>query len=967
MQRFLIPLLLLSAITVTAQTSSAGWPASSRETKPWSRWWWHGSAVTEEGITAELEAYKKAGLGGLEITPIYGVQGKEDEFVNFLSERWVDLLLHTLREAERLDLGIDMATGTGWPFGGPWVNEDHACRTIEHKTYEMKGGQRLSEKIVFIQAPYLRTVNNQVYEVHDTTITGVAPIGSLKEPLLAAKSPITIDKLIQPVEANKNLQVLALDQVKFERPLPLQKLVAYGADGQVLDLLEYVKGDGVLDWVAPQGTWKLYAIFAGWHGKMVERAGPGGEGNVIDHFSKPALANYLKKFDDALRIEDIQTLRCFFNDSYEVDDARGNADWTPLLFEEFKKRRGYDLALHLPALFQNNEDALNKRILCDYRETISELVLENFTRPWANWAHSKNAKVRNQAHGSPANILDLYATVDIPEIEGVEPLRIKMASSAGNVTGKKLISAESATWLNEHFQSNLHDIKVAVDRFLLNGVNHIFYHGSTYSPLGEPWPGWLFYAAVHLNPRNSLWPHLSALNKYVERCQALLQASTPNNDILLYYPIYDRFSTPGEEMIEHFDAVGGQFEGTYFKRSADLMLERGYSFDYISERQVGNAKVSNGKIVTEGGGEYQTIVLPRCKYIPLATMQKIVALAEAGATIVLPGGFPEDVSGYQDYASRYQTFEKIVSALKTRANSQGNIAIGKGRMLIGDDIDKLLANAAIRSEPMAALGIKFLCKQTPAGTLYLVTAANDVQSKWIPVNAIGQHAKIYNPMTGEIGKAKTRMVGGKLEIFLSLRPAETIFVEVVKKDAVLPDYEFAEASATPYQISTPWLLTFHEGGPALPEKIKLTSPVLWNTLQGESYKTFSGCATYETEFRRPSGQATKWLLSIAGVEESAEITLNDKSIGVLLQSTGRLVVESSALKDTNKLEIRACNLMANRIAYMDKNNVGWKKFYNINFPARKPENRVNNLFNAAHWLPEPSGIAGPVLLVPLSN
>ena len=295
MQRFLIPLLLLSAITVTAQTSSAGWPASSRETKPWSRWWWHGSAVTEEGITAELEAYKKAGLGGLEITPIYGVQGKEDEFVNFLSERWVDLLLHTLREAERLDLGIDMATGTGWPFGGPWVNEDHACRTIEHKTYEMKGGQRLSEKIVFIQAPYLRTVNNQVYEVHDTTITGVAPIGSLKEPLLAAKSPITIDKLIQPVEANKNLQVLALDQVKFERPLPLQKLVAYGADGQVLDLLEYVKGDGVLDWVAPQGTWKLYAIFAGWHGKMVERAGPGGEGNVIDHFSKPALANYLKK------------------------------------------------------------------------------------------------------------------------------------------------------------------------------------------------------------------------------------------------------------------------------------------------------------------------------------------------------------------------------------------------------------------------------------------------------------------------------------------------------------------------------------------------------------------------------------------------------------------------------------------------------------------------------------------------
>ena len=113
--------------------------------------------------------------------------------------------------------------------------------------------------------------------------------------------------------------------------------------------------------------------------------------------------------------------------------------------------------------------------------------------------------------------LPTYSTsmrlVDIPEIEGVEPLRIKMASSAGNVTGKKLVSSESATWLNEHFESNLSDIKVALDRFMLNGVNHLFYHGTTYSPPGEPWPGWLFYAAVHLNPRNPLWNDFDALNQ----------------------------------------------------------------------------------------------------------------------------------------------------------------------------------------------------------------------------------------------------------------------------------------------------------------------------------------------------------------------------------------------------------------------------------------------------------------------
>ena len=100
-----------------------GWPAITRETKPWTRWWWHGSAVTKEGITTEMEAYQKAGLGGLEITPIYGVLGYEDRFVNYLSPQWIELLLHTLKEAERLDMGIDMATGTGWPFGGPWVKD----------------------------------------------------------------------------------------------------------------------------------------------------------------------------------------------------------------------------------------------------------------------------------------------------------------------------------------------------------------------------------------------------------------------------------------------------------------------------------------------------------------------------------------------------------------------------------------------------------------------------------------------------------------------------------------------------------------------------------------------------------------------------------------------------------------------------------------------------------------------------
>jgi len=125
------------------QTNEAAleWPEISQEARPWSRWWWQGSSVTKAGITAELEAYQKAGLGGLELTPIYGLIGKEDQFIDYLSSEWMELLEYTLQEAGRLGLGIDMATCAGWPFGGPWVSAEDACKYMTHKKYELKGGE----------------------------------------------------------------------------------------------------------------------------------------------------------------------------------------------------------------------------------------------------------------------------------------------------------------------------------------------------------------------------------------------------------------------------------------------------------------------------------------------------------------------------------------------------------------------------------------------------------------------------------------------------------------------------------------------------------------------------------------------------------------------------------------------------------------------------------------------------------
>uniref|UniRef100_UPI0035660AFB glycosyl hydrolase n=1 Tax=Draconibacterium sp. TaxID=1965318 RepID=UPI0035660AFB len=378
----LYPLILLIftifVFTSCEKTTTPEWPEQTNETKPWTRWWWHGSAVDKANLTANLEELAKAGFGGVEITPIYDVKGDEDKSISFQSAEWMEMFEHTLKEAKRLGLGVDLANASGWPFGGPWIDAEQACKNLQYKKYHLKSGEQLKEKIEFIQPSLVRAVNKRV----------------------------DISEVKFPISSNTNLQELALDQVRFEKPLPLQTLMAFNMQGETIDLTNFVNANGILDWTAPEGNWDLYAVFQGWHGKMVERAGTGGEGNVIDHFSEEATKIFLSDFDKNVKDIDLTGLRAFFNDSYEVDDASGDANWTPLFFEEFEKRRGYDLKTKLPALFGDMDEETNQRVLCDFRETISDLLLDKFTIVWADWAESYNTIIRNQAHGSPAAILD---------------------------------------------------------------------------------------------------------------------------------------------------------------------------------------------------------------------------------------------------------------------------------------------------------------------------------------------------------------------------------------------------------------------------------------------------------------------------------------------------------------------------------------------------------------------------------
>jgi hypothetical protein len=911
------------------------WPSVNNTTKPWTRWWWEGSAVNKKDLTWNLEQYNKAGLGGVEITPIYGIHGYEKDFIDFLSPKWLDVFKHTLNESRRLGLGVDLANATGWPFGGPWVKEEDASKSVYFKTYTVQGGQRLTEAVTFAREAFVRTANNK---------------------------PATFESVKRPVWSNGNLQSLALDQVVYPENLFPSAVVAYNGS-QSIDLTKLVDKKGNLNWTAPAGgEWNVYAVFSGLHGKMVERAAPGGEGYAIDHFSLQAANNYFKKFDEAFKGFDLSYLRAFFNDSYEVDDARGQSNWTPLMFEEFKKRRGYDLKEQLPALFGNADADRSGRVLYDYRATIDELILHNFTEVWKKWGASKGALVRNQSHGSPANTLDLYDVVDIPETEGTDILRFKFATSAGNVTGKQLIAAESATWLDEHFLSSWGDVKKAIDLYFLGGVNHIVFHGTAYSPQNIPWPGWLFYAAVQFQPNNPQWKDFHALNSYITRAQSFLQKGKPDNDVLLYYPLADRYSERGNVLLQHFDGMERNFEKTDFEHVSKWMLEKGYGFDFFSDRQLQKFKSTTAG-VQAASNTYKTILLPANKLISDASFARLVELAKAGAKVIVYKSLPQDVPGWGGLDKRRSSLQKLIKQISFADAGQIKKAVtGKGAFFVGDDMTALMEAAGVRQEAMVEKGLSFVRRKNNDGTVYFINNRSDnFVSGRFPLNAKAASVAIFNPATGKTGLADFN----GMEVHLQLQPHESLIVQTYNTKKTGGKYLYASRTGAPVTIGKSWKVEFISGGPELPKGYTTDDLQSW-TGSSEQAKFFSGTAKYTTTFEKPiSGEAL--LLDLGKVHATAEVILNGKKLATLIGPSFTISVPSSALQQNNTLEIIVANLMANRIIYMDKNNLPWKIFYNTNMPARKRENVKNGLFDASAWQPLPSGLLGPVTLTPITQ
>lgn len=918
-------ILLLIITSFPSAFSQTGWPNITSGNKPWTRWWWLGNAVDTANLGMLMETYAKAGLGGLEIVPIYGAKGSEDQYLPYLETEWVQALQYTLKKAKDLNIGIDMANGTGWPFGGSWVTSHNASKHVAYLSYDLHEGESVTGNLRYTEQ-YMRTV--------------------------ARHSPV-------------------IDQARKSDQLKPFRVMAYDSAGTALDLTSKVDENGKLNWTAPQGNWKVIALFSAAHGKMVERAAPGAEGFAIDHFARPALMQYLQHFDSAFTGIDVSGIRCMFNDSYEVDDAYGQADWTFSLPEEFASRRGYDLFQYLPALLSNDSSPAVSRVIYDYRLTIGELLLDNFTQPWRQWTNEQGALTRNQAHGSPANILDLYAASDIPETEGSDLLRFKFATSAGHVTGKRLISAEAATWLNDHFISTLADVKTAADKYFLGGVNQLIYHGTAYSPVSDPWPGWLFYAAVHFQPTNPMWEQFPALNSYIARTQSLLQQGQADNDVLLYYPVADRLSDRGNQLLRHFDGMEKEFHGTGFETCARQMPEQGYAFDFISDRQLQQTTFQDNLIRTTGA-TYQTIIIPDCRYMPFKTWQCLFDLVKSGATVVFYKSAPAEVPGLKDHEAYQAAFTDLWNTLsfdKTSINGIRQAIYGNGKFLLSTDLSPMLEYAGVRRESFTSQQLQFVRRKTGNNTLYFIhNSGQQAFDGWVPLQCSAADAALFDAATGLHGKAAIRrQATGTPEIYLRLKPSASILVMAYPEVTAGDPFPYYQPSGPSTTVGTTWTVDFISGGPSLPPRRQINGLTSW-TDWGEETKSFSGLARYTTSFRRPPVKADYYLLSLGKVYDCADVLINGEPVATLIGPDFSVVVDATRLKKKNRIDIVVANRMANRIIDMEKKGMVYKKFHNVNFPANRRENTgTDGLFSAAQWKPFPAGLAGPVTLTPVEK
>ena len=456
-------------------------PANAR---PIMRWWWFGPAVTKPELQKELETMRGAGIGGVEIQPVYPLmlddEAKGIKNLQYLSPEFLDDVSFANKTARSLGLRVDITLGSGWPYGGP-------------KTTLALAAGRLKVVSVPIAAA---TVTPPKLDDGDSLIAAFSVSGTAKS--------------FDPSTAKR---------------------------------IDLTSGS-----VSPAtGTQTALCFLASHTRQMVKRPAAGAEGYVLDHFSRAAIdAHIVGVATPLLNAFGSQPPYSVFSDSLEVYESDWTTN-LPAEFEKRRGYDLIPHLPELigggtpEAEFVRHDwgQTLSDLIRENYLAPLTRFAEGHHTRFRSQTYGEPAVTLADEAI---ANLPEGEG----PQWRAYSFTR--WASSASHLYGRNVTSAETWTWLHSPaFRATPLDMKAEADRMFLLGVNQFVGHGYPYSAPGAGEPGWSLYAAAVFNSHNPWFPVMPDVTKYLQRVSWLLRQGKPANDIAILLPEDDAQAafTPG--------------------------------------------------------------------------------------------------------------------------------------------------------------------------------------------------------------------------------------------------------------------------------------------------------------------------------------------------------------------------------------------------------------------------------------
>lgn len=895
--------------------------------KPQLWWHWLNGHISEEAITKDLESFQKGGFGGFTLfntsegMPVKGP-------VDYMSDKWFDMLKHAGREAARLGLEMGICNGSGWSVsGGPWVKPEQAMQEIVWTEKKIVGPIYI-DAVLETPQPALgierdmqknAEINKRYYVPRERVAGHYHDIVLLAFPTLESEkggTPFRIKDWWGKSGFSKYTSY-----VKDQR-IPSRTDILDLT--QIIDISKYLDENGRLQWNAPAGDWTILRLGYQPTGRQNHPAVADGRGLEINKLSASAVRYFWEhsagRMIDSLEVAAPGTVKFVLIDSYEA----GHQNWTPEFEQEFKKRRGYNPLLYLPALTGRviKDMEASEDFLWDFRKTIGDLLAENFYGEMARMCHEKGLILAAEPYGAFGNTNDFKVAglVDLPmnewwvhSSEEFPTATAKLVSSSAHVYGRTVVGAEAFTGAPTRiFESSPRDFKTQGDYFFSAGINQFSLHAFVHDPY-EIAPGFGLGAyGTRFDRRNTWWPYINGWTDYLSRCQYLLQQGKLVTDFLYY---------AGE------DAPLAPLPRTLL----NPVPPEGFDYDFCNTEILNRLEVANGKLYLPNGITYKALVLPNQLHMTLEVLRKVERLIRAGAIVSCPKPLRmPDIKSSEDEREFLSLVNQVWAdcdgkTIKSRKYGQGIISWGMSmaeiadwKKLSPDFTYNVLSKGQFGETLYPGNGIEFIHRSLGDTELYFISNQHEVPKMLEATFRVGsRQPELWYPEKGEIEIASAfhPTTEGNMSVTLNLEASESVFVvfrsPLQKKFSTVSLPKVVESSE-PIELTGPWQVLF-------PNKKKtVTFPRLINWAEHDDpmIRYYSGTACYSKSFDINTEQLTegiKYILDLGKVEVVAEVILNGKSLGVLWKSPYEMDVTEDLLPGKNNLELRVANLWVNRL------------------------------------------------------